>query len=814
MSSDSEDYYYKINNNNNSRKKRKEIEENRLKKSKRHYDETYNRKDNDYNKEKHKEKIKDYEKEIYNRHKKNKYNGYEERERKDYYDRRSVESYKSSHVKNYGKKKYDEKDKYEFKKSEREKKRHKKDESDECERYEELKYNKKKNDEKIKKKEKKNYHYTSSDESYRKTEKYHDKKRSHGRSGSNIMDNDSNKNIEGKPSNENKAKEKLNKNKKMEKNCEHKSTESEQEMKSEVKDEVKSASAMKPIPETKSLSRLERLKLFAQKLKWGSSENVKKGTKFTLNAPKIKGVNNQINLDIFMGNDIEEEEEKDEKKTNLVDAYIEREAKIPNDMLKDIKEEMEENIDDPLEIFMKNIEKENLENQEIYENKTITLDEIYSYDMNKHKYEDTCYVQAENEEIKEGNMDKEKEDEKRNTNSQINKSKLENNKEGNEEDDKMNDDVNENEEEDFYKIFIETLKKKTEEDKKKKEENEEKERIKNEEKEQNELDDSSINLSEDSEYNCETNTLKKKINKKFLQVNHDEIDYLPIKKNVYVQVSEITNMTEKDVEMFRKNNGNIVVRGKNCPRPIQYFYQCGLPGKILNILEKKNFKKMFSIQMQAIPALMCGRDIIAIAETGSGKTISYLFPLIRHVLHQDKLRNNDGPIGIILTPTRELSIQVKNEASIYCKAVDLKILAVYGGSNIGAQLNVLKKGVEIIVGTPGRIIDILTISNSKVTNLNRASFIVLDEADRLLDLGFESQIHSILNNCRKDKQTAMISATFPNYIQNLAKKLLYKPIEIIVGEKGKTNNNIYQFVEVLEEKKKTISFTEIIRRVD
>ncbi|CAD2108252.1 adenosinetriphosphatase [Plasmodium vinckei petteri] len=800
MSSDSEDYYYKINNDNNSsRKKRKEIDEDRLKKSKRHHDETDSRKDNDYSKEKHREKIKDYEKEIYNRYKKNKYNDYEERERKNYYDRRSIESHKSSHSKSYEKKKYYEKDKYESKKSEREKKRHKKDEdeSDEYERYEELKYNKRKNDEKIKKKEKKNHHYTSSsDESYRKKEKHRDKKRSHGRSRSNVMDNDTDRDSESKPSN--KDKEKVSEQEVKDESKDEIKNEAPNETTNEIKSGFKIVDTTKPIVETKNLSRLERLKLFAQKLKWGSNENVKKVTKFTLNASKTKGVNKQVNLDIFMENDIEEEEEEDEKKKNLVDTRIEREVEIEEDML---KEEAEENGDDPLEIFMKNIEKENLENQEIYTNKTITLDEIYSYDINKHKYEDAICAPVGNGE---------KNDETMNGNSQINKPELENDKGGNEGNDEMDDEANEKEEDDFYKMFIETLKKKTEEDKKKKEEEEEKERIKNEEKEQNELDDSSINLSEDSEYNCETNTLKKKINKKLLQVNHDEIDYLPIKKNVYVQVSEITNMTEKDVEMFRKNNGNIVVRGKNCPRPIQYFYQCGLPGKILNILEKKNFKKMFSIQMQAIPALMCGRDIIAIAETGSGKTISYLFPLIRHVLHQDKLRNNDGPIGIILTPTRELSIQVKNEASIYCKAVDLKILAVYGGSNIGAQLNVLKKGVEIIVGTPGRIIDILTISNSKVTNLNRASFIVLDEADRLLDLGFESQIHSILNNCRKDKQTAMISATFPNYIQNLAKKLLYKPIEIIVGEKGKTNNNIYQFVEVLEEQKKLFRLLKLL----
>ncbi|GAW81468.1 ATP-dependent RNA helicase [Plasmodium gonderi] len=610
------------------------------------------------------------------------------------------------------------------------------------------------------------------------------------------------------------------------------------------------------------LSRLERLKRFAQKIKKKGNDEVDvklplsaKTTKFTLNMTRTHvGKKKKLDLDIFQNitgdadnvGDSEEEEKKKKKKKKkktsarkmngtddvTTDSHNRKEdiEELNTDKWKEVGENDNE---DALELFMRNLEKDyaDKDTEKVLPNQTITLDEIYNYDVNMHKFEGSGKINSYKNEgdtsgeeaglakpSEEAGLAKPSEEAglaKPSEEAGLAKPSEEVGlaKPGEEAD--LTKDQNS---EEYYRLFIEALKKKTEDDIQKETKKDTEKEVEKIGKEKNgnstagksESEEESIDgLSEDSEFNIETNTLRK-VNKKLLQVNHDEVEYLPIKKNIYVQVSEITNMKESDVEMFRKNNGNIIVRGKNCPRPVQYFYQCGLPSKILQILERKNFKKMFSIQMQTIPALMCGRDVIAIAETGSGKTLSYLFPLMRHVLHQPPLRNNDGPIAIILTPTRELSKQVKNEAKVYCKAVNLKILAVYGGSNIGSQLNSLKRGVEILVGTPGRIIDILTISNCKVTNLNRVSFVVLDEADRLLDLGFESQIHSILNNCRKDKQTVMISATFPNYIQNLAKKLLYKPIEIIVGEKGKTNNNIYQFVQVLEESQKIFHLLKLL----
>ncbi|ORM41251.1 DEAD-box ATP-dependent RNA helicase 42 [Babesia sp. Xinjiang] len=294
------------------------------------------------------------------------------------------------------------------------------------------------------------------------------------------------------------------------------------------------------------------------------------------------------------------------------------------------------------------------------------------------------------------------------------------------------------------------------------------------------------------------------------KVDHSTINYPPFKKNFYVQISAITAMKEHEVDALRKANGNIRVRGKNCPRPIYNFSQCGLPDPILALLQHRNYEKPFPIQMQCIPALMCGRDVLAIAETGSGKTIAYLLPAIRHALYQPKLRENEGMIVLIIAPTRELASQIGVESAKLCKLVGLRTKAVYGGAPIGEQLNALKRGAEIVCGTPGRLIEVLTISNGKVTNLRRVTFVVIDEADRMFDLGFSPQITAIVDNVRPDRQTALFSATFPPSIEALAKKILTKPLQIIVGESGKSASQVDQHVMVLHEDQKMYALLKLL----
>jgi len=125
---------------------------------------------------------------------------------------------------------------------------------------------------------------------------------------------------------------------------------------------------------------------------------------------------------------------------------------------------------------------------------------------------------------------------------------------------------------------------------------------------------------------------KRKAERKDLKLfNHDEHSYDKLNKNLYIETKEIARMTDKEVAMFRKNNGDIKVRGLKCPKPIMNWYQCGLPDGVIEVIEKKNFAKPFPIQCQAIPCIMSGRDVIGIAETGSGKTLAYVLPMIRHI---------------------------------------------------------------------------------------------------------------------------------------------------------------------------------------
>lgn len=185
--------------------------------------------------------------------------------------------------------------------------------------------------------------------------------------------------------------------------------------------------------------------------------------------------------------------------------------------------------------------------------------------------------------------------------------------------------------------------------------------------------------------------------------------------------------------------------GKGCPKPIKTWAQCGVSTKELNILKKMGFEKPTPIQAQAIPAIMSGRDLIGIAKTGSGKTLAFLLPMFRHILDQPPLEETDGPIAIIMTPTRELCMQIGKDIKKFTKSLNLHAVCVYGGTGISEQIAELKRGAEIIVCTPGRMIDMLAANSGKVTNLRRVTYIVLDEADRMFDMGFEPQVNIVLD---------------------------------------------------------------------
>ncbi|CAH1135794.1 unnamed protein product [Ceutorhynchus assimilis] len=298
--------------------------------------------------------------------------------------------------------------------------------------------------------------------------------------------------------------------------------------------------------------------------------------------------------------------------------------------------------------------------------------------------------------------------------------------------------------------------------------------------------------------------------KDLARIDHNNITYLTFRKNFYVEVPEIAKMTQEDVDAYKEELEGIRVKGKGCPKPIKTWAQCGVSTKELNVLKKMGFDKPTPIQCQAIPAIMSGRDLIGIAKTGSGKTLAFLLPMFRHILDQPPLEETDGPVAIIMTPTRELCMQIGKDIKKFTKSLNMYAVCVYGGTGISEQIAELKRGAEIIVCTPGRMIDMLAANSGKVTNLRRVTYIVLDEADRMFDMGFEPQVMRIIDNVRPDRQTVMFSATFPRQMEALARRILVRPIEVQVGGRSVVCPEVEQNVVILEEDQKFLKLLELL----
>ncbi|XP_029303955.1 putative ATP-dependent RNA helicase DDX46 [Cottoperca gobio] len=293
-------------------------------------------------------------------------------------------------------------------------------------------------------------------------------------------------------------------------------------------------------------------------------------------------------------------------------------------------------------------------------------------------------------------------------------------------------------------------------------------------------------------------------------VDHGKIQYESYRKNFYVEVPELARMTSDDVHAYRLELEGITFKGKGCPKPIKTWVQCGVSMKILSAMKRHSYDKPTPIQAQAIPAIMSGRDLIGIAKTGSGKTIAFLLPMFRHIMDQRPLEESEGPISVIMTPTRELALQITKECKKFSKALGLRVVCVYGGTGISEQIAELKRGAEIIVCTPGRMIDMLGANSGRVTNLRRATYVVLDEADRMFDMGFEPQVMRIVDNVRPDRQTVMFSATFPRAMEALARRILAKPLEVQVGGRSVVCSDVEQHVLVIDEDKKFLKLLEIL----
>lgn len=165
--------------------------------------------------------------------------------------------------------------------------------------------------------------------------------------------------------------------------------------------------------------------------------------------------------------------------------------------------------------------------------------------------------------------------------------------------------------------------------------------------------------------------MKKK--KELPAVDHSKVKYEPFRKNFYVEPADLADLTEQEVDELRLELDAIKIRGQDCPKPVQKWSQCGLPSQSLSVIQHLNYDKPTSIQAQAIPAIMSGRNVIGVAKTGSGKTIAFLLPMFRHIKDQRSIDSQEGPISLIMTPTRELAVQIFKECKPFLKALNLKV---------------------------------------------------------------------------------------------------------------------------------------------
>lgn len=300
---------------------------------------------------------------------------------------------------------------------------------------------------------------------------------------------------------------------------------------------------------------------------------------------------------------------------------------------------------------------------------------------------------------------------------------------------------------------------------------------------------------------------------------------------------EQDEMTERDWRIFREDY-NITIKGGRIPNPVRNWKEAGFHKDIMEIIDKIGYKSPTPIQRQAIPIGLQNRDIIGVAETGSGKTLAFLIPLltwIQSLPKKERMEDADqGPYAIILAPTRELAQQIEEETNKFGVPLGITSVVVVGGLSREDQGFKLRLGCEIVIATPGRLIDVL---ENRYLVLNRCTYVVLDEADRMIDMGFEPDVQKILefmpvsnikpdsdaaedasvllanyNTKKKYRQTVMFTATMPPAVERLARTYLRRPAIVYIGSIGKPVDRTEQVVFMIGENEKRRKLTEILQR--
>ncbi|TSW35251.1 putative ATP-dependent RNA helicase DDX59 [Bagarius yarrelli] len=274
----------------------------------------------------------------------------------------------------------------------------------------------------------------------------------------------------------------------------------------------------------------------------------------------------------------------------------------------------------------------------------------------------------------------------------------------------------------------------------------------------------------------------------------------------YQQDDFITDLTEDQVERVKKEL-EIVTEGQNVPRPIIEFEHCRFPEALKMNLKKAGYEAPTPVQMQMVPVGLAGRDVIATADTGSGKTVAFLLPVVVCCLEKEA-GASPNPVSVILTPTRELAIQIESQVKELIMGLpNMRTALLVGGMPLPPQLHRLKQNIKIVIATPGRLIEIL---KQKAVQLGGVKVVVVDEADTMLKMGFQQQVLEILEHAPDDHQTLLTSATLPAGTELLTSRLTSDPVRITVGQKNQPCANVRQIVLWVEEPSKKKKLFEIL----
>lgn len=292
---------------------------------------------------------------------------------------------------------------------------------------------------------------------------------------------------------------------------------------------------------------------------------------------------------------------------------------------------------------------------------------------------------------------------------------------------------------------------------------------------------------------------------------------------------KLEEMEERDWRIL-KEDFNISTKGGSVPHPIRSWNESELADDLISTIKRIGYKEPTPIQRQAIPIALKNRDLIGVAETGSGKTAAFVLPMLMYIRDLPRMSEEtmlDGPYAIIMAPTRELALQIEDECKKFAKPLGFHCISLVGGHSLSEQSFSLRNGAEIVIATPGRLRDCI---DRHIIVLNQCSYIVLDEADRMLDMGFEADLNYILeslptSNMKPDnevaenplsyykhrlRQTIMFSATMLPEVEKLARKYLRKPAVIYVGNAGQAVSTVEQRVEIMSEERKKIRLIEIL----